>query len=313
MIKIGQVTDTETIENAKEKLHNDFSTPVYVHFTTWKERDRFVPEMLSYFSQQTFKPTKIVCWLSISEYHHTVPPSVQDCLDRHLLDEVRWVKGNTYCHKRWEAFKYFADGYNIMIDDDIYYPPDHVELLLAYSLAYPRTVVCYYGHRSVYQHGHWTYEPFQPGPAHQNELYSGACCFAPGLLPPQVLRYRWKRTLYCRRCDDSWVKAWLIKSDIPVVGCKPWRLGIYNVIDNTQANGIWETINKVKHRGVIQKYTTFCDALYHIGAAQAGERVWPDIDISRYRTIVRTILSSWVPVGLRKRLHRIARRAFLMR
>ena len=109
------------------------------------------------------------------------------------------------------------------------------------------------------------------------------------------------------------MKAWLIKSDIPVVGCKPWRLGIYNVIDNTQANGIWETINKVKHRGVIQKYTTFCDALYHIGAAQAGERVWPDIDISRYRTTVMTILSSWVPVGLRKRLHRIARRAFLMK
>jgi hypothetical protein len=147
------MTDNETVKRMRQSLREGFSTPVYVNFTTWKKREMFVPTMLSHFSHQTFKPTKIICWLSISEYHHTIPQHVQECLDNHLLDEVRWVRGNTYCHKRWEAFKYYGDGYNLMIDDDLYYPEDYVETLLAYSLAYPRTVVCYYGRRSIYKQG----------------------------------------------------------------------------------------------------------------------------------------------------------------
>ena len=129
------MAENEIIERMKEKLQSDFSTPVYVNFTTWRKRDKYVPKMLSHFSRQTFKPTKIICWLSKSEYHHILPQSIQECLDRHLLDEVRWVSGNTYCHKRWETFRYHGDGYNLMIDDDIYYPEDYIETLLAYSLA----------------------------------------------------------------------------------------------------------------------------------------------------------------------------------
>ena len=128
------MTENETVERMRQSLREGFSTPVYVNFTTWKKREMVVPTMLSHFSHQTFKPTKIICWLSISEYHHTIPQHVQECLDNHLLDEVRWVRGNTYCHKRWEAFKYYGDGYNLMIDDDLYYREDYVATLPAYSL-----------------------------------------------------------------------------------------------------------------------------------------------------------------------------------
>ena len=296
------MTENETVERMRQSLREGFSTPVYVNFTTWKKREMVVPTMLSHFSHQTFKPTKIICWLSISEYHHTIPQHVQECLDNHLLDEVRWVRGNTYCHKRWEAFKYYGDGYNLMIDDDLYYPEDYVETLLAYSLAYPRTVVCYYGRRSIYQHGKWSHETYIPEPAHQNELYSGLCCFAPGLLPPDVLRHRWKRTLYCYKCDDSWVKAWLIKNDIPVIGCRVWYKGCFNPIENTQSVGIWETLNGLVDHAVIKKYTTLCDALYHLGAAQEGERVWPGMNIFLYRTSLRNGLSSVVPISLRRQI-----------
>ena len=300
------MTENE-IDDIREKLHDGFSTPVYVHFTTWKKRDSCVPEVLSYFSQQTFKPTRIVCWLSISEYRHRIPQSIQECLDRHLLDEVRWVRGNTYCHKRWEAFKYFGDGYNVMIDDDIYYPPDHVETLLTYSLAYPRTVVCYYGRRSTYSHGVWDCEPYRLEPSHQNEMYSGACCFAPGLLPKGVLRYRWKRTLYCRRCDDSWVKAWLIKSDIPLLGCKEWYNGCYHVLEDTQSVGIWATTSALRYHGVLKKYQMLCDALYHIGAVREGEQVWPGMEIARYRSTLRTWLTMHLPLNVRRRILGILR------
>ena len=301
------MTDNETVERMRQSLREGFSTPVYVNFTTWKKRDRFVPIMLSHFSHQTFKPTKIICWLSSSEYHHTIPQSVKECLDNHLLDEVRWVRGNTYCHKRWEAFIHHPDGYNLLIDDDLYYPEDYVETLLAYSLAYPCTVVCYYGRRTIYQQGLWTYETYKPQPAHQNEFYSGLSCFPPHLLPPDALRHRWKRTLYCRKCDDSWIKAWLIKYDIPVIGCRIWYKGCFNPIEDTQSVGIWETISSVKDHTVIKKYTTLCDALYHLGVTQKGERVWPEMNIARYRTTLRDWLSSLIPIDIRNRILHMVR------
>ena len=307
------MVDNEIISNIKKNLRNGFSTPVYVNFTTWKRRDMFVPTMLSHFSRQTFKPTKIICWLSTSEYHHTIPQPIQECLDRQLLDEVRWVRGNTYCHKRWDAFKYYGDGYNLMIDDDFYYPDDYIETLLAYSLAYPRTVVCYYGRRTVYQYGQWLYETYVPEPAQQNEFYSGLSCFAPGLLPTDVLRHKWLRTVYCRKCDDSWVKAWLIKYDIPVIGCQIWQMGCFDVIKDAQPVGIWETYSKKNktHRGVINKYTTMCDALYHIGAVREGERVWPQMNITRYRTTLKTRLLWLLPARVRRHIHNIRKRMHL--
>ena len=303
--------EIEIINSLKKNLRNGFSTPVYVNFTTWKKRDMFVPTMLSHFSRQTFKPTKVICWLSISEYHHSIPQPIKDCLDRQLLDEVRWVRGNTYCHKRWEAFKFFGDGYNLMIDDDLYYPDDYVETLLAYSLAYPHTVVCYSGRRTVYKHGKWTFETYVQEPVQQNEFYSGLSCFAPGLFPTEILRHRWLRTVYCRKCDDSWVKAWLIKKDIPVIGCQIWYNGCFDVIEDTQSVGIWETISKRKKLGVTNKYTTMCDALYHIGAVREGERVWPQMNIARYRTTIKTRLLSSLPARVRRHIYSIRKRIHL--
>lgn len=294
--------ENEIIEEKKRELRNGFSVPVYVNFTTWKKRDGTVGKLLSHFSQQTFKPTKIICWLSAKEYHHKVPASVQECLDSHLLDEVRWVRGNTYCHKRWEAFRLHPDAYNIMIDDDLYYPEDYIETLLAFSLAYPHTAVCYYGKRCFYSHGNWSHETYVMEPSHYNELYSGLSCFAPGLLPDDVLRHGLRRAVCCPKCDDSWVKSWLVKWDIPVVGCREWYMNCYDFIEDTQQDGLWEGRNSQKQHGVINKYINLCNCFYYNGSIAEGERVWPDMEVERYHTSVLALLKAFIPLEVRHKI-----------
>jgi len=279
-----KIVDNSIIEKNILKTKQGLNIPIYVNFTTWAKRDHCVMEMLTNFSKQTVTPTKIICWLSIKEYHHTIPITIQKCLDCKLIDEVRWVRGNTYVHKRWEALKYYSDCYNIMIDDDIYYPEDYIEKLIAYSLSYPDTIVCYYCRQNDYHNGTYGSLPYSDGASLKNSFLSGLSCIPPHLYPIEALHHQLKRTIYCQICDDSWNNAWFLKYKIPIVGIHPWHDSCLKNIPNTQQVGIYKTVNRVSVNGINRKYRTFVDALICVGATDIAEQLWPQIDIHHCRT-----------------------------
>jgi len=288
------IVDRQVIDANIIKAKQGIGVPIYVHFTTWVKRDHCVKEMLTHFAKQTVAPTKIICWLSIKEYHHHIPDTIQECLKYKLLDEVRWVHGNTYGHKRWEAFKYYADGYNILIDDDLYYPEDYIEKLIAYSLSYPGSVVCYYCRESDYVNGEYHALPFNGGASLKNSFLSGMSCIPPHLYPSEALRHRLKRTLFCTMCDDSWNSAWFLKYKIPIAGVYPWQDTCLNPIPNTQQDGIYQTVNRVTINGVMRKYRTFVDALVCIGATDIAEQLWPQIDIAHCHTSTYQLIKNYL-------------------
>jgi len=96
MIFQTYTTDRQIIDANIQKVLQGIDTPIYVNFTTWSQRHHCVKEMLTHFAKQTVTPTKITCWLSIKEYRHKVPAIIQECLQAHLLDEVRWVPGSPF-------------------------------------------------------------------------------------------------------------------------------------------------------------------------------------------------------------------------
>ena len=105
---------------------------IIANITTWSKRDMHLFDMLSYFRKQTLYPDKIILWLSNDEYDkHNLPESIKKTLEQGLITEIKYIDGNTYAHKKWETFKINYAAYNVMIDDDIYYPITFVEELYA--------------------------------------------------------------------------------------------------------------------------------------------------------------------------------------
>jgi len=305
------LVDKDVIASNLSKVRQGIDTPIYVHFTTWVKRDHFVKEMLTHFSKQTVRPTKIICWLSKREYHHTIPATLQECLTAKLMDEVRWVSGNTYGHKRWEAIKYYSDCYNIMIDDDLYYPEDYIEKLIAYSLSYPGCAVCYYSRENNYEDGVDTPLPFDGGPTFRTTFLGGMTCIAPHLYPKEALRHRLKRRLYCEKCDDSWNKAWSLRYRIPIVGCYPWIDGCLDCIPDTQEVGIYETTNHKKYKGIYRDYYTFVNALICAKATDIAEQIWPKININKYKaSFIRMLIIAVSNKETRKNIKRFYRSLF---
>ena len=260
---------------------------VVVSFTTWKQRDMYVEEMLTCFQQQTLKPYKIICWIAKDEYEGKIPDTLQKCLDKKLLSEIRWVDKNIYGHKRYEIFKdpEFENCYIATIDDDLYYPINHLENLLEISVKHPDCVCSYFSRTVNYVHGFRKLEPFENTNI-KNEIYSGLSLYPPHVFPIESFKYEDLRNKYCLKCDDSWINAWLKKKNIKVTVFEEWHDKCLNTIEGTVEGGIWNTHNNIKINGnIIQLYYNRMTALKCIGAEDITKKLWPECDIDKYNTM----------------------------
>ena len=266
------------------KINNN--DKIIVNFTTWRQRDNVAPILLKYFKYQTLQPDEIICWLSYDEYDGIMPKSIQYCLDEGLLTEVRFVNGNTFGHKRYETFKENQSAYNILIDDDIYYPIDYVESLYKACKNDPNNVVCYYTRNEIYkENGYRTYTEMTDAPSFKNRYFSGLAAFPPNLFPVESFDYKYYRDKYCKKCDDSWVNGWLIRKNIKINGLHDWgKRSPLSVIDNTQEVGIYETHNGLKINGVMQASINIANAFRLHGLEKLGEELWPEFNLVEVST-----------------------------
>lgn len=230
---------------------------IAVSFTTWRERDKFVPRMLDNFVKQTHKPDKIILWLSEDEYGgRNIPTHIKKYVDSKIID-VEWVKENIYSHKRYESLKKYKGWVNIFIDDDILYDTTYVEELYTSSIDYPNSVICYISNRMKYDKNGRKFLPITDNPSTANYYLSGMACFPPYVFPMESFEHTELRDEISTKSDDCWVSAWLLKKGISIYAVhgreKKWEN-----IDEAQYCGNWNE-NKVLVDGVMKKTRMFFD------------------------------------------------------
>lgn len=274
-------------------INSNFEKPsldnikLIVSFTTWKKRDKYVEEMLTWFQRQTFKPYKIICWIAYDEYNGVIPETLQKCLEKHLLSEIRWTDLNIYGHKRYEIFKEYSDCYVATIDDDLYYPVNHLQNLLETSLEYNGCICSYFSRTVNYENGYRKIINFE-NPNIKNEIYSGLSLYPPHTFPVESFKYEDLRNKYCIKCDDSWINAWLKKYDIPVAAYEEWHNNCLNPIDGTTEDCIWNTHNNIKVNGeIIQLYYNRMTSMKVIGIENIANKLWPKCNIDKYNNLVK--------------------------
>lgn len=258
---------------------------IIVNITTWTKRDKFLRIVLEHFQKQTLKPNHIILWLSIDEYP-TIPSHIQKLKSDGLINAIKTTKRNIYCHKRWCALRSFPNAYNIMIDDDIFYPEDFIQTL--YSLAKKHNCVsCYWTEEVEYSGITLGKRGFTPNvPSHYNRLLSGLTCIPPNLIKQdEFFRYNKLRDLYVEKCDDSWVKAWLLYFNIKIVGAHEWEGKVPCTVPDTQDFALWRNWNCKKASNGVQRkinnFATSIDILQNIYHKNLIDKLWPEFDIKK--------------------------------
>lgn len=259
-------------------------SPIIINITTWTKRDYCLYPMLKHLQKQTLKPDKIILWLSHEEYDYKkLPENIQKCIDEKLLTEVMWVDKNTYCHKRFECFKYFNDCYNIFMDDDILYEPNFIKEIVECSKKHQNCITVYSSNTMYYKGYKVIKKKITKEPSHYNAFMGGRCCFPPYIITKDVISENIHlRDKYVTKCDESWLRPFLIRHDIKIYAMHDWDNRQYSIIKDSQENAVWIENFETKN-GIREKERNFFNAIKIVGVEDKVKELWPDIGIDRWK------------------------------
>lgn len=258
------------------KTYDDLTKDkVIVSFTTWKKRHDCAAIMLDWFKQQTIKPDKIICWLSSDEYDgENIPQSLQKFVNEKYI-EVRWIKENTYCHKRYEVFKEHKDDYVFLIDDDIYYEPNYIQLMYDAAKKHPQNIICYTGYKIEYEKDRILLN-IKENPSIKNTILSGLSCYPPNVFPVEYFANVDIRDKISPKCDDSFLTALAIKNNIQIFCIYDRKQKSFRTISQYQNVGIWEE-NKVVTNGVMKRTQIFKNLIKAFHLENECKKIWNTI------------------------------------
>lgn len=218
---------------------------IIVSFTTWLKRQESAAKMLEHFKKQTLKPDKIYCYLSSDEYNgENIPYCLQKFIDEKYL-VIKWVKENTYCHKRHEIFKEHFYDYVFIIDDDILYDNNYIMDMFNAAVNHPQNVICYTGCRYEYNEKRMNMTVTE-NPSVKNSFLGGICCFPPTMFPlDDYFNNIDIRNEIAKKCDSSYIHVILLKNNISVFEVNDRKNKWFTTIDGTQDVGVWQENKKI--------------------------------------------------------------------
>lgn len=124
---------------------------VIVSLTSFPARIDNVWQVVECMMRQSYKPTKIILWLSKEQF--PLPNSIPQSLRKREggVFEIRLVEGDIRSHKKYYyAAKCYPNALLFLIDDDIYYPTNILERTIKAHNKYPGAVIANYGYHIGY-------------------------------------------------------------------------------------------------------------------------------------------------------------------
>lgn len=125
-----------------EQNENDRKLNI-VSLTTFPKRINKIWIVIELMIRQTYKPDKIVLWLSTDEFRstHVLPRMLKKQIKKGL--EINFVDKNYRSHNKYFfAFKQYPEHNIITIDDDVLYSTKTLEKLLTYHTKFPTSICC---------------------------------------------------------------------------------------------------------------------------------------------------------------------------
>ena len=273
------------IETKYKKSYDSlFDGKIIVNLTTYPKRDKYLYRCLKHFKNQTLKPHKIVLYLCEKEYNkYNLPQNILKCVNEKLVSEIFWVKNNTYCHKRFEGLEKYYGCYNFVIDDDILYDKNYLKDLYSNAKKHQSSVTIFQTNEIDYSNFSIVKMPLRHSISYKNAFCGGLNCFPPYTLPiaeffnPTLLELRDK---YVTKCDEAWIRAFLLKYDITIQALHPWKE--LPTMEDSQKTALYNE-NKAVKDGMREKERNFFNAIKILNVDRIAKRIWPHLDIEHYK------------------------------
>ena len=211
---------------------------VVLSLTTYPPRLAGLGEALASLQRQTVAPDRICLWLAEDDFPDREEPlrALGQALESGAV-EVRWCPRTLGPHdKYFWTMQAHPDAVVITVDDDIRYPPDLVERLLAAHEEHPSAVVARRTHlvRALTEEGQWRLAPYDSWVLeqrlHQGEPRHDLLATGVGgiLYPPHTFDEAVFDEEAIRGSalftDDLWLFVHELRLGIPVVGTAPYEL-----------------------------------------------------------------------------------------
>lgn len=101
--------------------------------------------------RQSFKPDKLILWLSEVQFPDKIVPSTLLDLKKRGL-QIEFVKDDIRSHKKYfYAFQKYPESAIITVDDDVYYPQDTIKYLVDASKKDEKAVIANRAHKITFQ------------------------------------------------------------------------------------------------------------------------------------------------------------------
>ncbi|MBQ6886177.1 MAG: glycosyltransferase family 4 protein [Lachnospiraceae bacterium] len=232
-----------------KKLGTDASGQMVVSLTSYTPRINTVWVTIASLLNQTRKPAKVILWLAKEQF-----PEGMDSLPHNLVKltkrglDIRFCEEDLRSHKKYfYVFRQYPESFIVTADDDIIYPPEHLERLWEKHLEYPDCICCHYGHVITFteQGKIESYEKWRGGvdgftqpslrlmPVGCNGVLYPPHCLDENLLDKEKFKK------LCFSADDIWLKAMGVLKGTKAVTCNEGALVYFNVL-HTEKNGLFK-------------------------------------------------------------------------
>lgn len=194
--------------------------------TSWKGRIKYVAKAIYRFMKtQTIKPDLFYLWLAEEEFPNKEKDLPEElilvCNALHI--EIKWLKYNEYCHKRWHVYPKHFNDYVFSIDDDQYYDKNLIKNILnIYKSLNHNLKISFnlvnrcgkiYFNNSI-KNQRYSKSIFGNVLSKDNH-FCGQHAFMPGSFPLEAYNdenFSLCR-IYCKKCDECWLRGFLIKNE----------------------------------------------------------------------------------------------------
>jgi hypothetical protein len=107
----------------------------------------------------------------------------------------------------------------------------------------------------------------------------GRTCFPPFVYPFEAFSNTEMRDTYVTKCDEGWLRPFLIKNNILTYALHDWNNNDYPLIKETQVVSLWSENRHVYGNGMREKERNFYNGLKINKLEEEAKKIFPKIGI----------------------------------
>jgi hypothetical protein len=213
-----------SINKNRIEVSNIVDEELIVSLTSFPDRIESIHYCIKSILRQTVKPTRVILWLAKEQFENLeLPKKLLELkyygLSIEFCDDIKSHKKYYYSMKKW------PESIVVTVDDDVFYPENMLEELLASYRKYPCAVSCFRAHEmklendgSIAKYSNWGFtSPGVSGPSHKLfQTGVSGVLYPPGTLHKDVFDKNVFMEI-CKNADDLWLKIMALRSGTKVV------------------------------------------------------------------------------------------------